>query len=53
MESGLLTDVNRNNISGLFVWSPVLPMMYVDNDILVAMSKQQVWETDATEGYHP
>ena len=53
MEPGVLTDVNWNNISGLFVWSPVLPMMYVDKDILVAMSKQQVWETDASEGYHP
>ena len=53
MEPGVLTDVNWNNISGLFVQSPVLLMMYVDNDILVAMSKQQVWETDASEGYHP
>ena len=52
MELGVLTDVNWN-ISGLFVWSPVLPMRYVDNDILMAMSKQQVWETDASEGYHP
>ena len=53
MESGVLTDVNWNNISGLFVWSPVLPMKYFDNDVLLAMSKQQVWETDASEGYHP
>ena len=53
MEQGVLTDVNWNNISGLFLWSPVLPMTYVDNDILMAMSKQQVWETDASEGYHP
>ena len=53
MEPGVLTDVNWNNISGLFVWSPVLPMTYVDNDVLLAMSKQQVWETDASEGYHP
>ena len=52
MEPGVLTDVNWN-ISGLFVRSPVLPMMYVDNDVLLAMSKQQVWETDASEGYHP
>ena len=28
-------------------------MTYVDNDVLVAMSKQRVWETDASEGYHP
>ena len=53
MELGILTDVNWNNISGLFVRSPVLPMTYVDNNVLVAMSKQQVWETDASEGYHP
>ena len=53
MELGVLADVNWNNISGLFVWSPVLPMTYVDNDILMAMSKQKVWETDASEGYHP
>ena len=52
MEPGVLTDVNWNNISGLFVWSLVLPMTYVDNDMLLAMSKQQVWETDANEGYH-
>ena len=53
MELGVLTDVNWNNISGLFVRSPVLQMTYVDNDVLLAMSKQQVWETDASEGYHP
>ena len=53
MELGVLTDVNWNNISLLFVRSPVLPLTYVDNDILVAMSKQEVWETDASEGYHP
>ena len=53
MELGVLTDVNWNNITGLFVWSPVLPMMYVDNDVLLAMSRQQVWETGANEGYHP
>ena len=53
MQLGLLTDVNWNNISGLFVRSLVLPMTYVDNDVLVAMSKQWVWETDTNEGYHP
>ena len=53
MEPGVLTDVNWNNISGLFVRSPVLRMTYVDNKVLMAMSKQQVWETDASEGYHP
>ena len=52
MESGVLTDVNWNNISGLFVRS-VLLMTFVDNDVLVAMSKQRVWETDASEGYYP
>ena len=53
MELGVLSDVNWNNVSGLFVWSLVLPMMYVDNDMLLAMSKQWVWETDTNEGYHP
>ena len=53
MEPGVLTGVNWNNISGLFVWSPVLPMTYVDNDVLVAMSKQRVWEADTPESYHP
>ena len=52
MELGVLTDVNWN-ISGLFVRSLVLPMTYVDNDVLLAMSKQQVWQTDTNEGYHP
>ena len=53
MEPGVLTDVNWNNVSGLFVRSPVLLMTYVGNDVLIVMSKQQVWETDTNEGYHP
>ena len=53
MELGVLTDINWNDISGLFVRSPVLPMTYVDNEVLLAMSKQQVWEADTLEGYHP
>ena len=53
MEPGVLTDIKWNNISGLFVQSPVLPMTYVDNDILVAMSHQRVWDADIPEGYHP
>ena len=53
MEPGVLTDVNWNNISGLFVWSPVLLMTYIDNDVLLAMSRQWVWEADTPEGYHP
>ena len=53
MEPGVLTDVNWNNISGLFVWSLVLPMTYVDNEVLLAMSRQWVWEADTPEGYHP
>ena len=40
MEPGVLTDINWNNISGLFMQSPVLPMMYVDNEVLLAMSRQ-------------
>ena len=39
MEPGVLTDVNWNNISGLSVQSPVLLMMYVDNEVLLAMSR--------------
>ena len=53
MEPGVLTDINWNDISGLFVQSPVLLMTYVDNDILLAMSRQWVWEADTPEGYHP
>ena len=53
MEPGVLTDIRWNNISGLFVWSPVLPMTYVDSIVLIAMSKQQVWNADTPEGYHP
>ena len=53
MEPGVLTDVNWNNVSGLFVRSPVLLMMYVDNEVLLVMSRLQVWETDTNEGYHP
>ena len=53
MEPGVLTDINWNDISGLFVQSPVLPMTYVNNEVLLAMSKQQVWEADTPEGYHP
>ena len=53
MEPGILTDVNWNNISGLFVQSPVLPMTYVDNEVLLAMSHQWVWEVDTPEGYYP
>ena len=53
MEPGVLTDLNCNNISGLFVQSPVLPMMYVDNHVLVAVSRERIWETDTNEGYHP
>ena len=53
MEPGVLTDVNWNNISGLFVRSPVLQMTYVDNEVLLAMSRQRVWEADIPEGYHP
>ena len=53
MEPGVLADVNWNNISGIFVRSPVLLMMYVDKDVLMAMSKQQVWEIDASVGYYP
>ena len=53
MEPGVLTNVNWNNISGLFVWSLVLLMTYVDNEVLLAMSRQWVWEADTPEVYHP
>ena len=53
MEPGVLTDINWNDISGLFGQSPVLPMTYVDNEVLLAMSKQWVWEADTPEVYHP
>ena len=53
MEPGVLTDIKWNNILGLFVWSPVLPMTYVDNDVLLAMSHQHVWDAALPEGYYP
>ena len=53
MELGVLTDINWNDISILFMQSPVLPITYVDNEVLLAMSKQWVWEADTPEGYHP
>ena len=40
MEPGVLTDVNWNNISGLFIRSLVLLMTYVNNEVLLAMSRQ-------------
>ena len=53
MELGVLADIKWNDISGLFVWSPVLPMTYVDNDVLLAMSHQHVWDADLPTSYHP
>ena len=53
MEPGVLADIKWNNISGLFVQSPVLPMTYVDNDMLLAMSRQRVWDADLPTSYHP
>ena len=53
MELGVLPGIKWNNISGLFIWSPTLPMTYVDRDIFLAMSKQKVWEVATPEGYHP
>ena len=50
MELGVLSDINWNSISGLFVRSPVLLMTYVDSDLLVGMSKQQVWAADTPGG---
>ena len=53
MELEVLSGVKWNNISGLFIRSLVLPMTYVDRDMLLAMSKQHVWDTATPEGYHP
>ena len=53
MEPGVLPGVKWNNISGLFVRSPVLLMTYVDRDMLLAMSKQHIWDATTPEGYHP
>ena len=53
MPTFLLPGVKWNNISGLFVRSPVLPMTYVNRDVLLAMSKQHVWDAVTPEGYHP
>ena len=53
MELGVLAVIKWNDISGLFVWSLVLLMTYVDNDMLLAMSHQHVWEADLSTAYHP
>ena len=53
MEPGVLTDVRWNDISGLFTRSLVLPMTYMDNEVLLAMSHQSVWETDSPESCYP
>ena len=53
MELGVLTDIKWNNILGLFIWSLVLPMTYIDNDILLAMSHQQVCDAELPESFHP
>ena len=39
MELGVLTDINWNDISGLFMRSQALLMTYVDNEVLLAMSQ--------------
>ena len=53
MEPGVLANIKWNDISGLFDWSPVLPMTYVDNDVLLAMSHQCVWDVELSASYHP
>ena len=50
MEPGVLADIKWNDISGLFVRSPVT---YMDNDLLLAMSCQHVWDADLPTSYHP
>ena len=49
MEPGVLTGVKWNDITGLFVQSPVLPMTYVDNNTLLAMSHQHIWEAKSLD----
>ena len=53
MEPGVLTDIKWSNVLGLFIRSLVLPMTYVDNDELLAMSQQHVWEATTAEEYYP
>ena len=53
MELGVLPGIKWNNILGLFIRSPVLPMTYVDRDVLLEMSKQKVWEVAMPKSYHP
>ena len=53
MEPGVLADIKWNDISGLFDWSSVLPMTYVDNNVLLAMSRQCVWDVELSVSYHP
>ena len=53
MELGVLADVKWNDISGLFVQSPVLPMTYVDNEPLLATSHQRIWEAESLDPFHP
>ena len=53
MELGMLADIRWNGISGLFTWSPVLLMTYVDNEGLLAMSDQRVWDMDSPQSYPP
>ena len=53
MELGVLADIKWNDISGLFVRSLLLPMTYMDNNVLLAMSHQRVWGPDLPTAYHP
>ena len=53
MEPGMLMGVKLNDITGLFVWSPVLLMTYVDNNTLLAMSQQHIWEAESMDSCYP
>ena len=52
MEPGVL-GVKWNDITGLFVRSPVLPMTYVDNNTMLAMSQQRIWEAESMDSCYP
>ena len=40
-------------MTGLFTWSPTLPVTYIDNKLLVTMIQDQIWEADLPDLYCP
>ena len=53
MEPGVLTDVRWNDVTGLFMWSPILPVTYINCNILLAMSQQRIWEAKSNNLFYP